>query len=57
MSNRVTLLELVTRIAAHVDTDDEIVILAAALVNSGAVELCGNFAGVRFVLDAPVPSS
>jgi hypothetical protein len=57
MSNRVTLLELVTRIAAYVDTDDEVVILAASLVNSGAVELCGNFAGVRFVLDAPVSSS
>jgi len=57
MPTRMTLLELVTRIAAHADTDDEIVILAASLVNSGAVELCGNFRGARFVLDTLVPSA
>ncbi len=48
MSNRVTLLELVTRIAAYVERDDEVVAIAAQLVNSGAVQLCGNFRGARF---------
>jgi hypothetical protein len=48
MSNRVTLLELVSRIASHSRSDEETVAMAAALVNSGAVELCGNFRGARF---------
>jgi hypothetical protein len=52
MSNRVTLLELVTRIAARLDDDEEIVALAAWLVNSGTVRLCGNFAGRCFDLAA-----
>jgi hypothetical protein len=52
MSNRLTLLELVSRIAARLDDDDEIVAVAAALVNSGAVRLCGNFAGRCFDLVA-----
>jgi hypothetical protein len=50
MSNRVTLLELVMRIAARLEDDEEIVATAAALVNSGAVRLCGNFAGRCFDL-------
>jgi hypothetical protein len=50
MSNRMTLLELVMRIAAHVDGDEEIVTVAAALVNSGAVELSGTFRGARIDL-------
>jgi hypothetical protein len=48
----VTLLELVTRIADRVECDDEIVAIAAMLVNSGAVRLCGNFAGRCFDLVA-----
>lgn len=52
MSNRVTLLELVTRIAAYVESDDEVARVVAGLVNSGAVELCGNFRGHRFPVDA-----
>lgn len=52
MSNRVTLLELVSRIADRLERDDEIVAMAAWLVNSGAVRLCGNFAGRCFDLAA-----
>jgi hypothetical protein len=50
MSNAVTLLELVTAVTRHAETDDEVVATVVWLVNSGAVRLCGNFRGARFDL-------
>src|SRR5262249_30540547 len=50
MSNHLTLLELVSTVAAHAATEDELVATIVHLVNSGAVRLCGNFRGARFDL-------
>lgn len=57
MSNHVTLLELVSRIALRARSDEEIVRAAAELVNSGAVRLCGNFRGARIDLGALAPTA
>lgn len=50
MTNDVTLLELVSAVMEHADTDDEVIATVVHLVNSGAVRLCGNFRGARFAL-------
>lgn len=52
MAPDVTLLDLVTAVAASAGSDAEIVATVVYLVNSGKVRLCGNFRGARFGLDA-----
>jgi hypothetical protein len=51
MALRSTLLELVAAVADSAETDTEIVATVVYLVNSGRVQLCGNFRGARFDLE------
>jgi hypothetical protein len=48
MPRETTMLELVTEVARDAQSDAEIVETVVALVNSGAVRLCGNFRGRTF---------
>jgi len=52
MARDVTLLDLVTAVAASAGSDAEIVATVVCLVNSGKVRLCGTFRGARFDVDA-----
>jgi hypothetical protein len=49
---RCTLLELVEAVSDYAETDIETVATIVHLVNSGRVQLCGNFRGARFDLEA-----
>jgi hypothetical protein len=51
MGFRLTLLDLVKALSGSAATETEVVTTAARLVNSGIVQLCGNFRGARFDLD------
>ena len=55
MRRDTTMLELVTTLSAHGPSEDEVIARVVALVNSGAVRLCGIFKGSRFeaAVDAP----
>ena len=57
MAFRLTLLDLVKTLSESAASETEVVTMAARLVNSGIVQLCGNFRGARFDLDAIGPSS
>jgi hypothetical protein len=48
---RCTLLELVKAVSDYAETDTETVATVVHLVNSGRVQLCGNFRGARFDLE------
>jgi hypothetical protein len=48
MARETTMLELVTAVARTAESEAEIVETVVALVNSGAVRLCGNFRGQTF---------
>ena len=48
MAIRVTMLELVQTVAEFADTDAEIVATVVHMVNTGLVELSGNFRGMTF---------
>jgi hypothetical protein len=48
---RCTLLELVEAVSHFAETEIETVATVVHLVNSGQVQLCGNFRGARFDLD------
>jgi len=52
MALRLTLLDLVKALSESAATETEVVATAAGLVNSGIVQLCGNFRGARIDLDA-----
>lgn len=52
MAFRSTLLELVEAVSDYTETDTETVATIVYLVNSGRVQLCGNFRGARFDLEA-----
>ncbi len=52
MAIQSTLLDLVEIVSEIAETDAEVVATVVHLVNSGRVQLCGNFRGVRFDLDA-----
>jgi hypothetical protein len=52
MALRCTLLELVIAVSEYAETDTETVATVVYLVNSGRVQLCGNFRGARFDLEA-----
>jgi hypothetical protein len=49
---RSTLLELVEAVSDYAETDAETVATVVHLVNSGQVQLCGNFSGALFDLEA-----
>jgi hypothetical protein len=48
-----TLLELVQSVNSHTESDTEVVALVSYLINSGRVQLCGNFAGAKISLSEP----
>jgi len=48
---RCTMLELVEAVSDYAETDIETVATVVHLVNSGLVQLCGNFRGARFDLE------
>ena len=50
MKRDVTMLELVTAVTEHTRTEGEAIATIVHMVNSGAVRLCGNFAGARIDL-------
>ena len=53
-----TLLDLVQTLNQIIEDDQEVVAMAASLVNSGRVRLCGNFAGATIHLPvslSPLP--
>jgi hypothetical protein len=52
MALRSTLLELVEAVSDYAESDTETVATVVYLVNSGRVQLCGNFSGARFDLEA-----
>ena len=47
----ITLLDLVEAVSEFADSDVEVVATVVHLVNSGMVELCGNFRGMTFADD------
>ena len=51
MALQLTMLDLVRAVSAVAKTDTEVVATVAYLVNSGRVQLCGNFRGARIDLD------
>ena len=51
MGTQLTMLDLVQAVSTSARTDAEVVATVVYLVNSGAVQLCGNFRGARFDLD------
>ena len=51
-----TLLDLVRTLSAFIDNDHEVVAIVTALVNSGRVRLCGNFAGATIELSPLSPA-
>jgi hypothetical protein len=52
MALQLTMLDLVKAVSDSAATEAEVVATVVHLVNSGIVQLCGNFRGARFDLDA-----
>jgi hypothetical protein len=52
MARTMTLLDLLNAVSEYAETEAEEVATVVYLVNSGAVRLCGNFAGATFDLDS-----
>ena len=50
MALQLTMLDLVTAVSESAATENEVVATVVYLVNSGMVQLCGNFRGARFDL-------
>lgn len=51
MAIRVTMLELVETVTEFANTEAEVIATVIHMVNSGSVELCGNFRGMTFGAD------
>jgi hypothetical protein len=49
-----TLLDLVQTVSQFATDDTEIVTVVAHMINSGKVQLCGNFAGAKITYAAPL---
>jgi hypothetical protein len=49
-----TLLDLVYSVSLFAKTEAEVVATVAHLVNSGRVQLCGNFAGAKISFESPL---
>jgi hypothetical protein len=47
---KTTLLNLVQAVSDYATSDTEVVATVAYLINSGKVQLCGNFAGAKITL-------
>ena len=54
MAPNVTLLDLVSAVAEHARSDNEVIATVVYMVNGGDVRLCGTFKGARFDLVALV---
>jgi hypothetical protein len=52
MALQLTMLDLVNAVSDSAATEAEVIATVVHLVNSGIVQLCGNFRGARFDLDA-----
>jgi hypothetical protein len=52
MVPRCTLVELLEAVSEYAETETETVATVVHLVNSGLVQLCGNFRGARFDFEA-----
>jgi hypothetical protein len=52
MARQTTLLDLVKAVSLYASTDAEVVATIVHMVNSGMVQLCGNFRGARFDLES-----
>ena len=50
MALDMTLLDLVSGVSTHAESEAEVIATVVYLVNSGRVQLCGNFKGARFDL-------
>ena len=50
MTRNLTLLDLVTAVAEHARSDNEVIATVVYMVNRGDVRLCGTFKGARFDL-------
>jgi hypothetical protein len=48
---QLTMLDLVKAVSDSAATEAEVVATVTHLVNSGIVQLCGNFRGARFDID------
>jgi len=46
-----TLLDLVTLVSAHTQSEADLLATVVGMVNGGSVRLCGNFKGARFDLN------
>ena len=51
MATKVTMLELVSTVGDFARSEAEVIATVAHMVNSGLVELCGNFRGARIVCE------
>jgi len=51
MGFQLTMLDLVKVVSETAETESEVVATVVHLVNSGIVQLCGNFRGARFDFD------
>lgn len=51
MAIRVTMLELVETVTEFAETEAEVVATVVHMVNTGLVELSGNFRGMTFAAD------
>jgi hypothetical protein len=52
MARQTTLLDLVKAVSEYSANDAEVVATVVHMVNSGMVQLCGNFRGARFDLES-----
>ena len=48
MAPNVTLLDLVSAVAEHARSENEVIATVVYMVNRGDVRLCGTFKGARF---------
>ena len=51
---KTTLLDLVQTVSQFAKDDNEIVTVVAHMINSGRVQLCGNFAGAKISYASPL---
>jgi hypothetical protein len=51
MATKTTMLELVVTVGRFAGSEAEVIATVTHMVNSGLVELCGNFRGQRIVLE------
>jgi len=51
---KTTLLDLVQTVSQFAKSDTETVMVVAHMINSGRVQLCGNFAGAKISYASPL---